>query len=379
MTDDGTGAGPALYTTRFALMGGSALVRFVDDRGRARAERVARTVEAEALRIEAKFSRFREGSVVSQLRRDAGRTPVAVDEETDFLVASALELAGWTGGRFDPTVGVLRRAWNFSSGRVPTAAEIEALLPLVDASAVSRRDGTVFLRRAGMELDLGGVGKEYAVDRVAELLEGEGVRSALVNFAGDVRTVGRRGDGRPWTLGIQEPRERSRCRLAIRLRGSAGVATSGDYERGFVHEGTRYHHILDATTGWPARGLSSVTVVAKTAFEAGRLATAAFLLGPRDGLALVTGARGAEAILIAEDGRLSATPGMAFLADLPPEAFPALERSSGEGARGNSRRPGSLDPGSAHPASRRSQRSIPSGVSRIEPSGVLSTTPLAAR
>jgi thiamine biosynthesis lipoprotein len=352
-------AGPALYTTRFKVMGGPAVVRFVDTRGRVEAERVARAVEGEAFRIEAKFSRFREGSVVSQVNRAAGRTPVAVDDETCSLVESALELSRWTSGRFDPTVGVLRRAWDFGAARVPEASEVEELLPLVDAAAVSVRDGTVFLRRAGMELDLGGVGKEYAVDRVADLLEAEGIPSALVNFAGDVRTVGRRGDGKPWRVGIQEPRDGSRCRLAVRLRGSAGVATSGDYERGFVRDGVRYHHILDAKTGWPARGLSSVTVVAKTAFDAGRLSTAVFLLGPREGLTLVTGTPGAEAILISEDGRLTATPGMAFLADLPPEAFPALD--------------------APQPARRRSQRSIPSGVSRREPSGVLSTIPLAAR
>ncbi len=306
-----------LYTTRFRLMGGGASVKFVDDQGRERAERVARAVEAEARRIEMKFSRYRESSVISEINRDAGRTPVAVDRETEQLVLFALDLARITGGRFDPTVGVLRRVWDFRAGRIPSAGEIEALLPLVDASAVSVQDRTVFLRRAGMELDLGGVGKEYAVDRAAETLESEGISVAVVDFAGDVRTLGMRGDGRPWCIGVVDPEDTRRCRFAVRTVGSSGIATSGTYERGFVREGRRYHHLLDATTGWPAQGLSSVTVVDGTAFRAGRFATAAFLLGPEAGLALLEKTKAIEGALITEGGEILATEGMANLTDLP--------------------------------------------------------------
>lgn len=234
-----------------------------------------------------------------------------------MLIEAALELGRLTGGRFDPTVGVLRRAWGFRNGRVPSAGEIAALLPLVDAGAVSRRDGTVFLRRPGMEIDLGGVGKEYAVDRAARLLEGEGIRSAIVDFAGDVRTLGSRGDGRPWHVGVADPRQRGRCRFALRLTGGAGIATSGDYERAFVKDGVRHHHILDATTGWPARGVASATVVAESAFRAGRLASAAFLLGANEGRALLEREPGVEGALITETGNILATAGMAGLSNLP--------------------------------------------------------------
>ncbi|MBZ5638068.1 MAG: FAD:protein FMN transferase [Acidobacteriia bacterium] len=319
--------GPALYSKRFPLMGGGAVVQFVDDRGRTRAEGIARAVEDEARRIEIKFSRFRDSSVVSEINRNAGRTPVAVDRETEGLVRAAVDLAALTGGRFDPTVGALRRAWDFRSGRVPEPGEIEALLPLVDAAAVSIREGTVFLRREGMEIDLGGVGKEYAVDRAAGILRAEGVRSAIVNFAGDVATVGGRGDGRPWSVGIADPRSPGRCRFAVRALGDAGVATSGDYERCFVKDGVRYHHILDATTGWPARGVASATAVAATAYAAGRFATAAFLLGPEGGLALLEASPGVEGALITEDGTVLATTGMSRLSDLPGSlyaAYPSL-------------------------------------------------------
>ncbi len=298
-------------------MGGGALVQFVDDRGRETASRIARAVETEARRIETKFSRYRDTSVVSEINRNAGRTPVAVDEETDDLVRCALELSDLTGGRFDPTVGVLRRAWDFKAGKVPTGDEIDALRPLVDASAVSRRERTIFLQRAGMEIDLGGVGKEYAVDRAARLLREEGIRAAVVSFSGDVRTIGSRGDGRPWKVGVVDPRNRNRCRFAVRPLSDAGIATSGDYERAFVKDGLRYHHILDARTGWPARGVASVTVVAATAFRAGCYATASFLLGPAEGLELLEDAEDVEGALITEEGEIFATSGMWLLSDLP--------------------------------------------------------------
>jgi thiamine biosynthesis lipoprotein len=315
--------GHVLYTTRFALMGGGGVVEFVDHHGRERAERIARAVENEARRIEYKFSRYRESSIISEINRNAGRTPVAVDEETEMLVRSALELARMTGGRFDPTVGVLRRAWDFKAGRVPAAEEISALLPLVNSSAVSIRDRTIFLRCSGMEIDLGGVGKEYAVDCAAQLIRDEGIRAATVNFAGDVCTIGSRGDGRPWRVGVLDPRNRNRCRFAIRPLSGAGIATSGDYERGFVKDGVRYHHILDATTGWPARGVASATVVAASTFRAGLYATASFLLGAEEGLSLLEDAPCIEGALIREDGEILATTGMEFLSDLSGGAWAA--------------------------------------------------------
>lgn len=300
----------ALYTNAFRVMGGPAVVRFIASGGRSHAARIAGLAEAEARRIEAKFSRYREDSVVSRINAAAGGAPVPVDAETEALIRSALDLAALTAGRFDPTVGVMRRVWDFRAGRVPSPAEVEALLPLVDARRVELGPGLARLARAGMELDLGGVGKEHAVDRVAELLQREGVESALINFAGDVRTVGRRGDGEPWTIAVQDPRDPGRCPFALLAASGAGVATSGDYERAFLRDGVRYHHLLDARTGWPARGLASATVMARTASEAGRLSTAAFLLGPEDGLRLLESAPGVEGALIAEDGGVLRTSGL---------------------------------------------------------------------
>jgi len=177
-----------------------------------------------------------------------------------------------------------------------------------------------------MELDLGGVGKEYAVDRAAALLREADVSSAFVEFAGDVRTVGSRGDGRPWRVGIAHPRREGKIAFTLSIRGDAGIATSGDYERGFVRDGMRHHHILDATTGWPARGVASATAVAQTTFEAGHFSTLAMLLGPDAGFELLDRAPGVEGALITDTGELRATTGLARLASLPAAAFPVLER-----------------------------------------------------
>lgn len=304
-------------------MGGWGIVRFVDGRGRETAGRIAADAVTEAERIERKFSRFLPGSLVSQINRDAGRTPVAVDEETVTLVGEALRLAEETDGAFDPTVGILRQVWDFREGRVPAQDEIDRLLPLVDWRQVAVRDGTVFLRRAGMELDLGGIGKEYAVDRLAGLMRQAGVESALVDLAGDVRVVGGRGDGRPWQIGVADPRRKGECRFSVRLLGGGGVATSGDYERFFVRDGIRYHHILDARTGWPVRGVAAATAVAPTAVRAGLAATAALLLGREAGLARLEETPGIEGALITEEEEILATSGMDRLSDLPGSIYAA--------------------------------------------------------
>lgn len=312
-----------LYSKSFRSMGGWGLLRFVAARGIRNAETVANRAMAEADRIERKYSRFIDTSVVSRINRDAGRTPVAVDHETIDLVETALDLARETAGAFDPTVGVLRRVWNFREATIPAPEDVDRTLALVDHRQVAVRDGTVFLRREGMELDLGGVGKEYAADRLAMILREEGVESAIINLAGDLRTIGTRGDGRPWRLGVADPRDRRRCRFCVRLLWDGGVASSGDYERFFMKDGVRYHHLLDARTGWPARGVAASTAVAPTAFRAGLAATAGFLLGPEEGLRYLESAPGVEGALITEEGDLIATSGMNRVSDLPGSLYAA--------------------------------------------------------
>jgi len=238
---------------------------------------------AEVHRIEAKFSRYRDDSVTSAIARAAGGAPLAVDEETHALLDYAATCHALSDGAFDITSGVLRRAWDFRRRppRLPSAAEIDALRPLIGWQRVARDGRTVRLPVPGMELDFGGIGKEYAADRAAGLLAAHGVRHALVNLGGDLRAIGSQADGRPWRIGIRPPRPAPGAPAAVASVdiADAAVATSGDYERFLEVDGVRYSHLLDARTGWPVRHWRSMSVVAPVAVAAGSCATIAMLLG----------------------------------------------------------------------------------------------------
>jgi thiamine biosynthesis lipoprotein len=256
----------------------------------------------EVKRIEAKYSRYRADSVVSQVNAAAGGEPLAVDAETAQLLAYAEACYEASDGRFDITSGVLRRAWRFDSGVLPTPAAIDALLPLIAWRRVELTQHADYahirLPRSGMEIDFGGFGKEYAADRAATILLQHGVSSGYVNLAGDIAVVGPQAAenvGAAWRIGIAHPRpdanmswggrhdsvlsEASAPLLATLELATGGLATSGDYERFMVVGGARYCHILDPRTGWPVSGLASVSVVAPSALIAGSLSTIAMLKG----------------------------------------------------------------------------------------------------
>ncbi len=231
----------------------------------------------EVRRIERKYSRYRADSVVSRINAAAGHGEgVAVDDETEALLQFADQLYRLSGGGFDITSGVLRRAWDFSSGTPPSNEAVQALLPLIGWPAVRLEAGRISMPRAGMELDFGGFGKEYAADRAAGLLARHGL-GGFVDLGGDIRVIGPRADGKPWVFGIRHARLADRCVAEVSLSAGA-VATSGDYERGFFHAGRRYSHLLDARTGWPVRRWQSASVVAPTCAAAGALCTMALLL-----------------------------------------------------------------------------------------------------
>jgi thiamine biosynthesis lipoprotein len=231
----------------------------------------------EVRRIEHKYSRYRADSVVSRINAAAGQTDaVEVDDETDALLQFADSLYQLSGGRFDITSGVLRRAWDFSAGILPTQDAVRELLPLVGWPLVRRSAGQVGLPRLGMELDFGGFGKEYAADRAAGLLMRPGL-GGFVDLGGDIRVIGPRTDGAPWAFAIRHARRPDVCVAQVNLVEGA-LATSGDYERGFDHEGRRYSHLLDPRTGWPVQRWQSVSVVAPSCAAAGALCTTALLL-----------------------------------------------------------------------------------------------------
>jgi len=241
----------------------------------------ARAAVAEVRRIEAKYSRYRAGSVVSCINAAAGSAePAAVDAETAQLLTYADRLYRLSEGLFDITSGVLRQAWNFRQPALPHPTHLEALLSLVDWSQVEWNGDRVRLPRVGMQLDFGGFGKEYAADRVAALLLDRGITQGYVNLGGDIRVLGPRPDGTPWQLGVQHPREPLTVLAELRL-ASGALATSGDYERYFELDGQRYCHVLNPRTGYPVRYWQSVSVAAPLCSAAGALCTIAMLFEER--------------------------------------------------------------------------------------------------
>lgn len=245
-----------------------------------RAREVCLLAAREAWRIEAKFSRYRSGNIVYAINHSGGH-PVTVDDETAHLLSFADQCHRLSGGLFDITSGVLRRVWTFDgSERVPDAAQVAALLPNVGWHNVRWRPPVLTLP-AGMEIDLGGIGKEYAVDRVLGLIVAQRVAACLVNFGGDLAASGPRADGQAWTVGIEDPDAVDNAKQLLRVSGGA-LATSGDARRFVRRAGKRYGHILDPRSGWPIEGAPrSVTVAARTCVEAGMLATFAMLHGAR--------------------------------------------------------------------------------------------------
>lgn len=238
--------------------------------------------------FEAKYSRFLPTSWISRLNAAAGGVAVDSDPETDRILALCHEMNFLTRGIFDPTALPLIRVWDWRTGRIPSDAEIEAARTLVGWRKIERRPGKVRLVAPGMCLDLGGMGKEYAVDQVVVLASRFALSGILVDFGADIRVSGRPADGRPgWHIGLEDPDRPGSvwCGLAVR---DAAVASSGDYHRRFEAGGRRYGHILDVRTGRPVgNGCHAVNVLAPSCTQAGMLSTATFVLGPEEGMKLI--------------------------------------------------------------------------------------------
>jgi thiamine biosynthesis lipoprotein len=265
-----------LHRHAFQAMGSPCeLQLFAESPGRAR--RVITAARAEIERLEARYSRFRGESFLSEINRAAaaGRS-IEVDAETASLLDYADTCFRASEGLFDVTSGILRRAWRFDRGALPEPAQVRALLDKVGWQKLAWAAPVLGFPLPGMEIDLGGVVKEYAVDRVAALCREAGAPHGLVNLGGDVGVVGPRPDGAPWRIGIRHPRRPGELIETVDLQEGA-LATSGDYERCLVVAGVRHGHILDPRTGWPVRHLASASVVAPLCVLAGSAATIAVL------------------------------------------------------------------------------------------------------
>ena len=249
------------------------------------AESMAKLAIDEVLRIERKYSRYTTDSVIAKINQQAGRGALQCDDETWALFQFASQLFDKSDGLFDITSGVLGQAWDFKKPEVPTSQKLEVLLPLVGWQKVVLQDQSIALPLAGMEVDLGGFGKEYAADRAAQVLKEKGVTHGYVNLAGDMRFLGPKSSGEPWMIGIQDPRARDQVVATLPIT-QGGLATSGDYERYFELNGQRYCHVLNPKTGVPVSYWRSVSVTSPATVVSGCTTTMA-MLKEADGLAFL--------------------------------------------------------------------------------------------
>jgi len=266
------------WRVRFQAMA-SPCELLLDEADEATASQLLPIAADEARRIEQKFSRYRSDSIVHQINQSHGR-PVAVDAETARLLDYAESCYQLSEGLFDITAGVLRRAWSFDPGAtLPQQQQLDSLLKQIGWSQVVWNGETITLP-TGMEIDLGGIGKEYAVDRTAQLIAARFSGSFLLNFGGDLFVSAPRSDGSQWQVAIDDPASTAQQSLLNITLAHGAIATSGDAHRHISHDGRRYSHILNPKTGWPVEGAPrSVTVAANSCMEAGILATFAMLQG----------------------------------------------------------------------------------------------------
>lgn len=268
---------------------------------------IARACFQEIQRLESKYSRYREDSLASSINRSAGdERGIEVDPETAALLDFAATAHAESEGRFDPTSGVLRRVWDFKSGRLPRIQDLARVRPLIGWKKLHWERPRIVLPSAGMELDFGGFVKEYAADRVAELCRNLGLESGLVDLGGDLAVVGPRPGNRPWLVGIRDPRSPgiAMARIAL-LRG--GLATSGDYERFMIVDGVRYSHLLDPRSGESFRGgPACVSVAAPHCLVAGVTSTSAMLHEYPDALVFLRDV-GVSHLVVSQAGEISGT------------------------------------------------------------------------
>jgi thiamine biosynthesis lipoprotein len=265
-------------------------------------------------RLEDLMSTWRAGSDVLRLNAAAGKGPVRLSPEVLEVLAIARHYSELTGGNFDVTFAALSGLWRFDQdldGVVPEPAAVAARLPLigwqdllVDAAA-----GTGQLRRKGMSVNLGGIGKGYAVDRATAILRRHGFKDFLVQAGGDLYVAGL-PQGRPWRLGIQDPRGPANQPFARLELSDATFSTSGDYERFFMKDGRRYHHILDPHSGQPAMASRSVTLVTSQAVAADALSKAVFILGPDAGLRLIESLPDVEGVIVGAHNEVRVSSGL---------------------------------------------------------------------
>jgi thiamine biosynthesis lipoprotein len=298
------------YQRQAAMMGTSVGVElWADDPSLA--QRAMDTVFDEMRRTDELMSTYKPSSQISRVNAEAAQRPVVVDPTIVDVVDRALGFSRLSGGAFDITYASVGYLYDFRTREHPDDEAIAKALPGVDYRhvVVDRSRNTIRFLKAGVRIDLGGIAKGYAVDRCIEMLRRLGIRHAMVNAGGDTRLLGDRR-GRPWIVGIRDPRQDGKVVVSLPLADEA-ISTSGDYERYFDEDGVRYHHILVPGTGRPAGAVRSVTIVADDATTTEGLTKSVFVLGVERGMQLVASLPGVDAVIVDKDGNVFYSDGLA--------------------------------------------------------------------
>ena len=258
----------------------------------------------EMRRLEKLMSTHLVDSEISRLNAIAGgKSSLPVSPEVLEVILRGIHWGNESGGALDISIGPASNLWRFDDENpsIPDSQRLAQAVRLVNFREIEINKSNVRLKQPGMSLQLGAIAKGYAVDKAMAVLQNNGIRHTLINAGGDLKVMGQRKDGQPWSIGLQHPRQPEKLIASFALADSA-VATSGDYQKYFMKENTRYHHILDPANGMPAKGVISATIVAKTVMDADALATAIFVLGPKKGMALVDSLDGVEGMMVTASG-----------------------------------------------------------------------------
>lgn len=279
-----------------------------EDQGAGKAAMAA--VMDEMRRIDRAMSTYKEDSEVSLVNRKAAEEPVTISDELFDLITRSLQMSELTGGAFDITYASAGRLYDFRRKIKPSEEALAKALPAINYHHIllDREGSTVKFSQVGVHIDLGGIAKGHAVDRCIALLQARGIKQAIVTAGGDSRIIGDH-HGRPWIVGIRDPRQEGKVVAALPL-SDAAISTSGDYERYFEANGVRYHHIINPTNGRPVNGVRSVTVVGSDSTTMDALSTSVFVMGVRKGMALVERLAKVEAVIVDANGKMYYSTGL---------------------------------------------------------------------
>lgn len=267
------------------------------------------------IEIDDKMSVFKADSEISKINYNSGYITQKVSYDTFFVIKTAVKYSDMSKGAFEPTIRPIVDLWGICTdhARIPHKKDISKKLELVNYKDIifDKDKNTVMLNKENQALDLGGVAKGYAADKVKTILAGNQIKSAIIDLGGNIFAIGSKPDGESWSIGIQDPtRRRGECIGSINIANKS-VVTSGNYERYFMNEGRNFHHIIDPKTGYPSdNGIVSVTVISDCSIDGDALSTCAYVMGLRRGIDFIESLEGIDAIFVTEDKEIFTTSGI---------------------------------------------------------------------